>query len=273
MIDPDHTLSIRRQAASLGLARSSVYYRAVSLSEHDDQLMRLIDELHLEYPFMGSRQLRTQLKQRGHEIGRRHVRRLMQRMGIEALYRRPRTTKPAPGHRIYPYLLRNLHIDRPNQVWALDITYLPMKRGFVYFVAVMDWATRRVLSWRLSNTMTADFCVDALEEAIATYGAPEIVNTDQGSQFTSTEFVSVVQASGAKVSMDGKGAWRDNVFIERFWRTLKYEEVYLRGYANVSEARSSLDRYVTFYNGVRCHSSLGSRTPNQMYFQTQALAA
>jgi putative transposase len=199
MIDPVHSLSIRRQVRCLDVARSSVYCTPVPLSDGDEELMRLIDKLHLNFPFMGSRQLRRQLQQQGHTAGRRHIRTLMKRMGIEALYGRPRTTKPASGHRIYPYLLRNRVIDRPNKVWALDITYLPMRRGFVYFVAVMDWATRRILSWRLSNTMTADFCVGALQEALARYGAPEIVNTDQGSQFTSSEFVKAVQASGAAV--------------------------------------------------------------------------
>jgi len=242
--------------------------------------MRVIDKLHLDYPFMGSRQLRRQLRSQGHEVGRRHIQTLMKRMGIEAIYRRPRTSKPGPGHKIYPYLLRGLAINRPNQVWALDITYLPMKRGFVYFVAVMDWATRRILSWRLSNTLTADFCVEALSEAIEIYGAPEIVNTDQGSQFTCTEFVDAVESAHAKVSMDGRGAWRDNVFIERFWRTLKYEEVYLHAYArratheaSVSEARASLTRYVKFYNERRGHSSLDDLTPDQAYFGVMAQAA
>ncbi len=273
MIDPDHNLSIRRQSRALGLSRSSVYYRPTPLSEADEKLMRVIDKLHLDYPFMGSRQLRRQLRSQGHEVGRRHIRTLMKRMGIEAIYRRPRTSKPAPGHKIYPYLLRGLAINRPNQVWALDITYLPMKRGFVYFVAVLDWATRRILSWRLSNTLTADFCVEALSEAIEIYGAPEIVNTDQGSQFTCTEFVDTVERAHAKVSMDGRGAWRDNVFIERFWRTLKYEEVYLHAYASVSEARASLARYVKFYNERRGHSSLNDLTPDQAYFGVMAQAA
>lgn len=266
MIDPDSKLSIRSQAKVLGLSRSSVYYQPVPLSARDETLMPLIDRLHLEYPFMGSRQLRRQLKGLGHKVGRRHVSTLMKRMGIEALYRRPRTTKPAPGHRVYPYRLRGLTIDRPNQVWALDITYLPMKRGFVYFVAVMDWASRRILSWRLSNTMTADFCVEALSEALDRYGTPEIINTDQGSQFTSQEFATMVLESGARLSMDGRGAWRDNVFVERFWRTLKYEEVYLRAYPSVTDARVSLGRYLAFYNEGRHHSALQDRTPDEAYF-------
>ena len=194
-------------------------------------------------------------------------------MGIEALYRKPRTSKPHPGHEVYPYRLRELTIDRANQVWALDITYLPMKRGFVYFVAVMDWYSRKILSWRLSNTLTADFCVEALEDALERYGTPEIVNTDQGSQFTSEEFVSTVLGSGALLSMDGKGAWRDNVFIERFWRTLKYEAVYLRAYDSVTDARHHLARYIPFYNERRPHSSLDGHTPDSMYFKGQRTAA
>ncbi len=273
MIDPDHALPITRQAKALGLSRSSVYYKPVPISEADLALMRRIDELHLEYPFLGARQMKRLLNAEGAQVGRKHVSTLMTRMGIEALYRKPRTTKPHPGHAVYPYRLRGLSIDRPNQVWALDITYLPMKRGFIYFVAVMDWYSRRILSWRLSNTMTADFCVEALEEALRRYGAPQIINTDQGSQFTSEEFVSSVQASGALLSMDGKGAWRDNVFIERFWRTLKYEEVYLRAYESVTEARHHLARYLPFYNERRPHSSLEGRTPDSMYFEKQRIAA
>ena len=273
MIDPEHSLSIVRQTHVLNLARSSVYYQPVPLSDRDLALMRQIDELHLEYPFAGSRMLMKLLHSDGHTVGRKHVSTLMKRMGIEALYRRPRTTKPQPGHKIYPYLLRGLAIDQPNHAWALDITYIPMKRGFVYFVAVMDWASRRILSWRLSNTMTTDFCVEALEEALTRYGAPQIVNTDQGSQFTSEEFVNVVKDAGAKVSMDGKGAWRDNVFIERFWRSLKYEAVYLRAYENVADARKDLARYVEFYNTRRPHSSLNDQTPDLAYAMPRAQAA
>jgi putative transposase len=217
--------------------------------------------------------LKQMLRDEGFEVGRTHVRTLMRRMGVEALYRRPRTSQPHPGHRVFPYLLRSSVIDRPNQVWALDITYLPMKRGFVYLVTVLDWATRRVLAWQLSNTLTADFCVEALETAIDRYGAPEIVNTDQGAQFTSEEFVSTVLESGAKLSMDGKGAWKDNVFIERFWRTVKYEEVYLRAYVSVSDARHHLERYMAFYNSRRPHSSLNDRTPDAVYFDQRLMAA
>jgi putative transposase len=273
MIDRTHPLPISRQAALLDLSRSAVYYQPVAILDSDLVMMRRIDELHLEHPFAGSRMLKRLLREEGFVVGRTHVRTLMRRMGIEALYRRPRTSDPHPGHRIFPYLLRGQVIDRPNQVWALDITYLPMKRGFIYLVAVMDWASRRILSWRLSNTLTADFCVDALESAIAQYGAPGIVNTDQGSQFTSEEFVSTVLDSGAKLSMDGKGAWKDNVFIERFWRTVKYEEVYLRAYETVSDARRYLERYMTFYNTGRPHSSLNDRTPDAEYFKETLMAA
>ncbi len=227
MIDRADALPVSCQAKLLGLSRSSVYYQPVAVSASDLALMRRIDELHLAHPFAGSRMLKKLLCAEGLRVGRTHVRTLMRRMGVEALYRRPRTSQPHPGHRVFPYLLRGKTIDQPNQVWALDITYLPMKRGFVYLVAVLDWATRKVLAWELSNTLTVDFCVAALETAMGRYGVPEIVNTDQGSQFTSEDFVSTVLDSGAKLSMDGKGAWRDNIFIERFWRTIKYEEVYL----------------------------------------------
>jgi putative transposase len=217
--------------------------------------------------------LKRMLQDDGFDVGRTHVRTLMRRMGIEAIYRRPRTSRPHPGHRVFPYLLRGQVIDRPNQFWALDITYLPMKRGFVYLVTVLDWATRRVLGWQLLNTLTADFCVEALETAMARYGVPEIVNTDQGAQFTSEEFVRTVLDSGTELSMDGKGAWKDNVFIERFWRTVKYEEVYLRAYESVSDARHHLARYMTFYNSRRPHSALDGRTPDAVYFPSVSMAA
>jgi putative transposase len=234
--------------------------------ETDLALMRRMDELHLDYPFAGSRMLRGLLRQEGHDVGRLHVATLMKRMRIEALYRRPNTSKPAPGHKVYPYLLRNLAVTRSNQVWAMDITYIPMSRGFVYLAAVVDWFSRKVLAWRLSITLSADFCIEALEEALARYGRPEIFNTDQGSQFTSAEFVKVLKNAGIAISMDGKGAWRDNVFVERLWRTVKYEEVYLRAYTGVSEARTSIGRYFGFYNGTRPHSSLGGQPPDQAYF-------
>ena len=266
MIDPKHDLPITRQAELLGISRGAVYYVPRPISEEDLALQRRIDELHLERPFAGSRMLRRFLRAEGHEVGRKHVASLMRRMGIEALYRKRSTSRREPGHEIHPYLLRNLAIERPNQVWAMDITYLPMRRGFVYLCAVMDWASRRILSFRLSNTLTADFCVEALQEAIARYGKPEIVNTDQGSQFTGAEFIGKLNESGIAISMDGKGCWRDNVFIERFWRTIKYEEVYLRAYETVSHARESVARYIAFYNGLRGHSSLQDRTPDAAYF-------
>jgi putative transposase len=228
--------------------------------------MRRIDEVHLEYPFAGSRMLRDLLRGEGIEIGRERVIGMMRRVGIHAIYRRPNTSKPAPGHKIYPYLLRDLKVERPNQVWAMDITYIPMARGFIYLAAVVDWFSRRVLSWRVSITMETAFCLDAVEEAIAKYGKPEIFNTDQGSQFTSADFTGLLIGHTIKISMDGKGAWRDNVFVERIWRSVKYEEVYLRAYAGVGEARGSIGRYFDFYNSKRPHSSLDARTPDQAYF-------
>jgi putative transposase len=266
MIDRNHKLSLTQQATLLGISRGSIYYEAVPVSAEDLALMRRIDELHLEFPFAGSRMLRGLLAAEGSKLGRRHVTTLMRRMGIETIYRRPNTSKPAPGHRIYPYLLRGLSIDRPNQVWAIDITYIPMARGFVYLAAVMDWFTRRILAWRLSNTMEALFCVDAVEEALAKYGSPQVFNTDQGSQFTGTQFTGLLSSNGIAISMDGKGAWRDNVFIERFWRTIKYEEVYLHAYDSVVEARQSIGRYLAFYNARRPHTALDGRTPDQAYF-------
>jgi putative transposase len=255
MIDRTHRLALTKQAALLGISRGSVYYEPAPVSAADLALMRRLDELHLEFPFAGSRMLRGLLAAEGSKVGRRRVTTLMRRMGIEAIYRRPNTSKPAPGHRIYPYLLRGLTIDRPNHVWAIDITYIPMARGFVYLVAVMDWFARRVLAWRLSNTMEASFCIDAVEEALAKYGCPQIFNTDQGSQFTSAEFTSVLINNGISISMDGKAAWRDNVFVERFWRTIKYEEVYLHAYESIGEARQSIGRYLAFYNRASEHPS------------------
>jgi putative transposase len=265
MIDHDHRLSVSRQAKALGISRGSVYYLPRPTPDADLALMRRIDELHLEYPFAGSRMLKGLLRAEGHEVGRLHVSTLMKKMAIAALYRRPNTSKPAPGHKVYPYLLRNLAVTRPNQVWAMDITYVPMARGFVYLAAVVDWFSRRVLTWRLSITLSADFCIEALEEALERYGRPEIFNTDHGSQFTSADFIKVLKDAEIAISMDGKGAWRDNVFVERLWRTVKYEEVYLRAYSEVAEARASIGRYLGFYNGTRPHSSLGGRTPDQAY--------
>jgi len=256
MIDREHDLSITKQAGVLKISRGSVYYLPRPVSSADLEIMRRLDRLHLEFPFAGSRMLRGLLALQGCKIGRRHVKTLMRRMGIEALYRRPRTTKPEPGHKIYPYLLRGIEIRRPNQVWAMDITYIPMAHGFVYLAVVLDWATRRVLSWRLSITMEAAFCVETLEDALARHGKPEIFNTDQGSQFTGTAFTGLLANHGIAISMDGKGAWRDNVFVERLWRSVKYEEVYLRAYESVSEARSSIGRYLDFYNRASEHPSV-----------------
>jgi putative transposase len=266
MINRNHRLALTKQSALLGISRGGVYYEPAPVPDADLALMRRLDELHLEFPFAGSRMLRGLLATEGSKIGRRHVSTLMRRMGIEAIYRRPNTSKPAPGHRIYPYLLRGLMIDHPNHVWATDITYIPMARGFVYLAAVMDWFARRILAWRLSNTMEASFCIDAVEEALAKHGCPQLFNTDQGSQFTSAEFTSVLINNGIAISMDGKGAWRDNVFVERFWRTVKYEEVYLHAYEDVGEARRSIARYIAFYNARRPHVALDGRTPDQAYF-------
>jgi putative transposase len=266
MIDRNHPLSISQQAKVVGISRGSVYYLPHPVSDYEQEVMRHIDRLHTDYPFAGARMLRDLLRQDGFKVGRKHVATLMKRMGIEALYRKPRTTKPGAGHRIYPYLLRNLKIDRPNQVWAMDITYIPMARGFVYLAAVVDWHTRRTLSWKVSITMDVHFCLEAVEEAISRYGAPEIMNTDQGSQFTSQAFVGLLKGHDIQISMDGKGSWRDNVFIERLWRSVKYEDVYLRAYESVSAVRAGLNRYFHFYNSRRPHSSLDGQTPDQVYF-------
>ena len=271
MIDRGHELSVTKQAEVVGIARSTVYYLPRAASAADLELMRRIDALHLELPFAGARMLRRLLAADGSKVGRRHVKTLMQRMGIEALYRRPRTTQPEPGHKIYPYLLRGLEIVRPNQVWAMDITYIPMAKGFVYLAVVLDWFSRRVLSWRVSITMEASFCIEMLEEALAKHGRPDICNTDQGSQFTCEAFTDVLYKREVKISMDGKGAWRDNVFVERLWRTVKYEEVYLRAYDSVSDARASIGRYLDLYNRRRPHSSLDDMTPDQAYFGSQRM--
>ena len=269
MIDRTHELPVSRQCRLLDIGRSSYYYQAVPVKQADVDLMRLIDEIHLKYPFYGSRKVRSELKARGIKVGRGHVRTLMRKMGIEALYQKPRLSKPNPGHKIYPYLLRNLEINRANQVWAADICYLPMARGFCYLVAVMDWASRRVLSWRLSNTLDPSFCTEALEEALKNYGTPEIFNTDQGSQFTSEAFTGILSAHGIKISMDGKGRWMDNVFIERLWKSLKYEEVYLKGYNSIAEARRELGVYFAFYNRTRRHQGLDNRTPDVVYWASR----
>jgi len=266
MIDRSHRLSVTRQARLLGLSRAAVYYTPQPVNDADLALMRRLDELHLELPFAGSRMLRDLLNDEGTGIGREHVRTLMRRLGITAIYQRPKTTQRHAAHPVFPYLLRTLSVTRPNHVWAADITYIPMARGFVYLVVVMDWASRRVLSWGLSATLTSDFCVAALETALARYGCPEIFNTDQGSQFTSAEFLNVLRRRQIAISMDGKGCWRDNVFVERLWRSVKYEEVYLHAYETVSDVRAGLTRYFQFFNHRRPHRGLRARTPDEVYF-------
>ena len=266
MINRSHELPLTKQASLLNLSRSSLYYQSRPIAPADLTVMRRIDELHLNYPLAGSRMLRDLLRAEGIEIGRERVATMMKRMDITTIYRRPNTSRPAPGHKIYPYLLRNLAVTRPDQVWAMDISYIPMARGFVYLAAVIDWFTRRVLSWRVSITMEVDFCLAAVEEALGKHGRPEIFNTDQGSQFTSAAFTGLLADNAIAISMDGRGSWRDNVFVERLWRSVKYEEVYLRAYDSVAEARASLGRYLNFYNRKRPHSSLDARTPDQAYF-------
>jgi putative transposase len=266
MIDRGGKPAVKRQAQLLDLSRSSVYYTPRPVSDRDLGLMRRLDELHLEAPFYGARKLAAALRREGHEVGRRHVTTLMRRMGIEALYRRPRTSIAARGATIYPYLLENVVIERPNQVWASDLTYLPMAHGFLYLMAILDIASRKVLAWRVSNTMRADFCVEALEEALRMFGPPEIFNTDQGSQFTSEDWTTPLKAADVAISMDGKGRWIDNIFIERLWRSVKYEDVYLHAYASGSDARQSLRKYFAFYNARRVHESLGYATPDEVYF-------
>jgi putative transposase len=268
MIERDHRLPVKRQAELLGISRGAVYYQPSPIPEAELALMRRIDELHLEHPFAGSRMLRDFLRLKGIEVGRRHVATLMRRMGLQALYRKPNTSKKHPAHPVFPYALRGLAVERANQVWALDITYIPMARGWVYLVAVLDWHSRRVLAHRVSITMEADFCVEALREAAARWGSPEIVNTDQGAQFSSAEFVAEVERIGARQSMDGKGCWRDNVFVERLWRSVKYEEVYLKAYDSVSAARLGLAGYFDFYNSRRPHQSHDGHTPDMLYFRT-----
>ena len=257
----DGKLSIRRQCHLLGIARSGVYRPPRAANDNDLGLMRRLDELFTQWPFLGSRRLATMLRDDGHAINRKRVQRLMRQMGIAALGPKPRTSKPAPGHKVYPYLLRGLVIDRPNQVWAADITYIPIGRGFLYLVAIIDWASRAVLAWRLSNSMDVSFCLEALDEALARFGKPDIFNTDQGSQFTSVGFTGRLEAASIRISMDGRGRWLDNVFVERLWRSLKYEEVHLKVYADGREARAGISAWVTFYNTRRPHQALGNRTP------------
>ena len=269
MIDRAHKLPITRQAEILNVSRGSVYYLPKPVNETDLRLMHRIEALHLGHPFAGSRMLRDLLYQEDTHVGRKHVATLMRRMGIEALYRRPNTRRKYPGHPIYPYLLRHLAVTRPNQVWAMDITYIPMRKGFVYLAAVIDWCSRKVLAFRVSITMETDFCIEAVEDALRQYGTPEIFNTDQGSQFTSEAFTGLLKQHGIRISMDGKGAWRDNVFVERLWKSVKYEEVYLNAYESVSQARTSLTTYFKFYNRRRPHSSLDRMTPEQFYYNPQ----
>lgn len=260
-----------RQCALLDLCRSSLYYQPKPVSPEELALMRRIDELHLAHPFLGSRRLARMLQRAGEQVGRLHVASLMRRMGIEAIYRKKRTSIPAQGHKIYPYLLSNVTIDRPNQVWATDITYIPMAKGFVYLVAILDLYSRKVLAWRVSNAMTTDFCVEALEEALARYGTPEILNTDQGSQFTAEAFTEPLLAREVRVSMDGKGRWIDNVFVERLWRSVKYEQIYLHAHETPREVRTALTSYFRFYNEARPHQGLEDRTPDETYFGTDTL--
>lgn len=268
MIDKDHPLPVTRQARLLDLSRSSVYYEHVPMSSSELALMAAIDEIHTKLPFYGIRRIRGELLGQGFLVGRQHVATLMRRMGIEAIHQKRRLSLPHPGHKVYPYLLRGMAITAAGRVWCADITYLPMARGFCYLVAVMDWASRRVLSWRLSNTLDASFCIEALEEALDRYGAPEIFNTDQGSQFTSEGFTGVLLSRGVSISMDGRGRWMDNVFIERLWRSVKYEEVYLKGYDSITEARRELTEYFDFYNTRRRHQGLDDRTPDEVYWAT-----
>ena len=266
LIDPGHLgLSIVRQCELVSVSRSTFYREPAPETALNLMLMRLVDEQFLETPWYGSRQMARYLRRQGHTVGRERVRRLMAKMGLAAIYQRPRTTIPHPAHRIYPYLLRDLVIDQPNQVWCTDITYIPMRRGFLYLVAVMDWSTRKVLSWRVSNTMEVDFCIEALEEAMDLFGRPAIFNSDQGSQFTSPRFTEVLIAAGARISMDGRGRWMDNVFIERLWRSLKYECVYLHAFETGSELRAGLTWWIDYYNSRRPHSGLNGRTPDEAY--------
>ena len=272
-IQENRSVPIIRKCTLLDMSRSTLYYKPVEHMPDKEELeiKRLMDELHMKYPFMGSRSLRDQLCSKGYTINRKRVQRLMDVMNIHSTAPKPTTSCPGKQHKIYPYLLRNLKIDQPNQVWATDITYIPMARGFLYLVAIMDWYSRKVLSWRLSNSMDTTFCIEALDEAIAKYGRPEIFNTDQGSQFTSDEFTGVLKSSDIKISMDGKGRWMDNVFIERLWRSLKYEEVYLKAYDSVAEAKAGIGEWIRFYNHERTHQSLERQTPAQVYLNSKSI--
>lgn len=266
MIDRASPLPLIRQCELLSMNRSTAYYVPKETPAEEIDLMHRLDEIHLRYPFYGSRRIRDELQDQGYMVNRKRVQRLMRVMGIEALHPKPKTSQGNQAHRVYPYLLRDMEIDQPNQVWAADITYLPMAKGFMYLVAIMDWASRKVLSWRLSNTLDSDFCVEALEEALSRYGKPAIFNTDQGCQFTSEAFTGVLRDASVQISMDGKGRWMDNVFIERLWRSVKYEEVYLKAYANSKEAKEGLQTYFSFYNQTRRHQALCRRTPDEVYY-------
>lgn len=266
MIKPKHPeLSLSRQCSLLGISRSSVYYNQSPVKAEDVELMNIIDKQYLKTPFYGSRSMTKHLKRAGHDVNRKRIQRLMRLMGLEAVYPRPRTSIPYSGHMVYPYLLRGMSIDSPNQVWAADITYIPLNRGFMYLVAIMDWHSRKVLAWRVSNTMESGFCVEALKEAIERYGFPEIFNTDQGSQFTSQAFTGLLQGNGIKISMDGRGRFHDNIFIERLWWTVKYQYLYLRTFDNGTELREGLKKWFSFYNGERPHQSLNDLTPDEVY--------
>jgi putative transposase len=266
LIAKDESVPVTTQCRLLNVARSTAYYRPLPFSDEDLSLMRQIDEIHLELPAYGSRRIRDELETQGHQVNRKKVQRLMREMGITALYPKPRTSVPCVGHKIYPYRLKGLAIDRPNQVWATDITYIPMTRGFMYLVAIMDWHSRKVLTWRLSNSLDSHFCVAALEEALNRFGAPGIFNTDQGAQFTSAAFTDVLKAHDITISMDGKGRWVDNVFVERLWRTVKYEDIYLKAYETPADLRRGLDCFFMFYNRRRRHTALDRKTPDNVYF-------
>jgi putative transposase len=268
MIIREHPLPLTTQCRILNLSRSGIYYVPIPVSDKDRELMRLIDEIHLEEPYLGTRGIRNELWNRGHKIGRSHVRTLMRKTGVEALYRKPRLTKTHPEHTIYPYLLRGLSITEANAVWCSDITYIPMYKGFCYLVAIMDWASRKVLAWRLSNTLDTSFCTEALEEALRNYGTPEIFNTDQGSQFTSDDFTDMLKKHDIRISMDGQGRWMDNVFIERLWKSVKYEDIYLKAYSSISEVRKGLTTWFDRYNRWRRHQGLDERTPDEVYWST-----
>jgi len=267
MVDRANPLPVTRQCQLLDLPRSTFYHKPNAVADEELELMALIDRFHLDHPYYGSRRIRDWLEDRGHQVNRKRIRRLMRTMDLAAQYPKRNLSLANQAHKVYPYLLRDLVIDRPNQVWASDVTYIPMARGFVYLVAIMDWHSRKVLSWRVSNTLDASFCVDALEEALERHGTPEIFNTDQGSQFTSEAFTDVLKREGIRISMDGKGRWLDNVFVERLWRSVKYEEVYLRAYDSIAAARVSLGKYFAFYNTERRHQSLDRRTPDRVYYE------